>query len=59
MGPRRSERDGFDEIIGLAHPDNAGSINVLVKLGFEFQRDQSTPKGQPAKRYRLKRPAPS
>ena len=45
----------FEQITGLAHPDNAGSINVLTKLGFQYQRDETTPRGLPAKRYQLNR----
>jgi len=42
---------GFSEIVGLTHPDNEASINVLEKLGFSYQRDEVTPMGMPAKRY--------
>ena len=46
---------GFEQIVGLAHPDNVDSINVLTKLGFQYQRDETTPRGMPAKRYQLSR----
>ncbi len=46
---------GFAEIVGMAHPENSGSIRVLEKLGFVYQRDQQTPRGLPAKRYLLQR----
>ena len=42
---------GFDEIVGLTHPDNYASINVLEKLGFSYLRDELTPRGMAAKRY--------
>jgi RimJ/RimL family protein N-acetyltransferase len=29
---------GFRRIVGMAHPDNAGSIHVLEKLGLDFER---------------------
>jgi RimJ/RimL family protein N-acetyltransferase len=29
---------GFQRIVGMAHPDNAGSIHVLEKLGLRFER---------------------
>ncbi|ALK97275.1 hypothetical protein AB595_11660 [Massilia sp. WF1] len=29
---------GFRRIVGMAHPDNAGSIRVLDKLGLRFER---------------------
>ena len=45
------EKFGFDEIVGLSHPDNTASINVLLKLGFSYQRDEVTPTGMPAKRF--------
>ncbi len=51
------QRFDFETIIGLAHPDNRASLRVLEKLGFTFLRDEKTPRGIPAKRYRLTRAA--
>ena len=42
---------GFSEIVGLTHPDNSASINILEKLGFSYQCDEVTPMGMPTRRY--------
>ena len=44
-------KNGFDQIVGLAHPDNGASIRVLQKLGFSYVQDEVTPMGMKAKRY--------
>jgi RimJ/RimL family protein N-acetyltransferase len=47
---------GLDSVIARAHPDNAASIRVMVKLGFTFE-GPSTFDGQPAVLYRIRAPA--
>jgi RimJ/RimL family protein N-acetyltransferase len=34
------EQAGFDEIVGFAHPDNAASRRVMVKIGMEYTGDR-------------------
>ena len=43
----------FQQIVGLTHPENIGSIRVLEKLRFQYVCDETTPTGMDAKRYHL------
>ena len=42
-----------DYLIANIHPDNAASIGLAKKLGFEFARHDVTPSGLPTLIYRL------
>jgi ribosomal-protein-alanine N-acetyltransferase len=50
------EAAGLDEIIGLVHPDNIGSVRVLEKCGMTFA-DRLTLWGLEMSRYRIGRAA--
>ena len=50
------ESCGLAEIVGLVHPQNAGSIRVLEKCGMTFA-DRLTLWGMEMRRYRLERMA--
>ena len=47
----------LEELIGLVHPDNAGSIRVLEKIGMR-QADRLTLWGMEMLRYRCRRSGP-
>ncbi|GAA1114770.1 GNAT family N-acetyltransferase [Arthrobacter flavus] len=44
--------EGLDYIIANIHPDNAASIRMAGKLGFDFDRHDMTPSGLPTLIYR-------
>lgn len=49
------DKAGLDLIIGLVHPDNAGSVRVLEKCGMSFA-DRLSLWGLEMSRYRVTRP---
>ncbi len=49
------ERLGFESIVAIAYSENKGSIRVIKKLGFEFERPD-TLNGHGAVRYCIRNP---
>ena len=46
----------IDHLIANIHPDNQASIGLAKKLGFSFDRDDTTPSGIPTLIFRLSVP---